>query len=194
MRKVFFDVETKNTFEEVGSNEPSALDLSVVCAYDSESNQYSHYLENDLKKLWPLFENADMIVGYNSEHFDIPLLNKYYPGDLTKIRSFDLMKVIKEKLGRRLKLDTIANATLGKKKIGHGLEAIFWWQNGEIDKIIKYCTEDVKITMELYEYALKNGEIKYKDSGEIKTLKLDSSEWEKMSSATDNIVTFTLPF
>jgi hypothetical protein len=26
-----------------------------------------------------------LLVGYNSEHFDIPILNKYYPGDLTEI-------------------------------------------------------------------------------------------------------------
>ena len=105
--------------------------------------------------LWPIIEKADMLIGFNSEHFDTPLLNKYYPGDLTKIKSLDILKEIKNSLGRRIKLDTVAEATLGKKKIGHGLEAITWGKNGEIDKIIKYCLEDVKITKEVWEFETK---------------------------------------
>ena len=144
MRKLIFDIETKNSFQEVGSNNPADLDISVVCVYDYKSDQYNSYLEKDFKNLWPIIEKADMLIGYNSEHFDTPLLNKYYPGDLTKIKNLDILKEIKSSLGRRIKLDTIAEATLGKKKTGHGLEAITWWKNGEVDKIIKYCLEDVK--------------------------------------------------
>ena len=48
------------------------------------------------------------------------------------------------------------------------MEAITWWKSGEIDKIIKYCLEDVKITKEVYEYALENGFLKYKDGNELK--------------------------
>ena len=191
MRKLIFDIETKNSFQEVGSNNPADLDISVVCVYDYESDQYNSYLEKDFKNLWPIIEKADMLIGYNSEHFDTPLLNKYYPGDLTKIKNLDILKEIKSSLGRRIKLDTIAEATLGKKKIGHGLEAITWWKNGEVDKIIKYCLEDVKITKEVYEYALKNGSLKYKDGNELKEIKLDTSNWEEESASS---ITHTLPF
>lgn len=191
MRKIVFDIETKNTFQEAGSNNPADLDISVVCIYDYEKDKYDSYLEKDFKNLWPIIEKADMLIGFNSEHFDTPLLNKYYPGDLTKIKSLDILKEIKNSLGRRIKLDTIAEATLGKKKIGHGLEAITWWKNGEIDKIIKYCLEDVKITKEVYEYALKNGLLKYKDGNELKDIKLDTSHWEKEDSSS---ITHTLPF
>ena len=191
MRKLIFDIETKNSFQEVGSNNPADLDISVVCVYDYESDQYNSYLEKDFKNLWPIIEKADMLIGYNSEHFDTPLLNKYYPGDLTKIKNLDILKEIKSSLGRRIKLDTIAEATLGKKKKGHGLEAITWWKNGEVDKIIKYCLEDVKITKEVYEYALKNGSLKYKDGNELKEIKLDTSNWEEESASS---ITHTLPF
>ena len=191
MRKLIFDIETKNSFQEVGSNNPADLDISVVCVYDYKSDQYNSYLEKDFKNLWPIIEKADMLIGYNSEHFDTPLLNKYYPGDLTKIKNLDILKEIKSSLGRRIKLDTIAEATLGKKKTGHGLEAITWWKNGEIDKIIKYCLEDVKITKEVYEYALKNGSLKYKDGNELKEIKLDTRNWEEESASS---ITHTLPF
>ncbi len=194
MRKITFDVETKNIFQDVGSNDPSALDISVVCIHDSETLLYSSFLEEDFNKLWPIIEQADMLITFNGNHFDIPLLNKYYSGDLKKIKSLDLMAEVKNVLGRRIKLDTLAEATLGKKKGANGLDAITWWQNGEIDKIIKYCIEDVKITKELYDYAIKNGKLMYKDlglKGKVRDIKLDTSQWEKRA---DNAITFTLPF
>ena len=191
MRKVTFDIETSNLFQDVGSNDPSKLALSVVCIHDSETDSYSSYLEEDLGKLWPILEKTDMLIGYNSDHFDIPLLNKYYPGDLSKIKSLDLLKEIRASLGRRIKLDDVAEATLGKNKTAHGLEAVVWWRNGEKDKVVKYCLEDVKITKELYEYALKNKHVKYREGTVVKDIKLDPSNWEKTFEAA---MTHTLPF
>ena len=195
MRIITFDIETKNLFQDVGTNDPVDLDISVVCIHDSEKGEgpesYSSFLETDLTKLWPIIEQADALVTWNGDHFDIPLLNKYYPGDLSKIKSIDLMREVQIKLGRRLKLDTVAEATLGVKKSGHGLDAIEWWKNGEIDKIIKYCIDDVKITRQLYDYALQNKLLKYRDSGVLKDIKLDISQW----SITEPVsMTFTLPF
>ena len=191
MRKIVFDIETRNIFQDVGSNDPTALDISVVGVYDSETNKYTTYLQEELKNLWPIIEQADVLIGYNSDHFDIPLLNKYYPGDLTKIKSVDLMKEIQLVLGRRMKLDHIAESTLGTAKSSHGLQAVAWWKQGEIDKIKEYCLDDVKITKKLYEYALKHGKVSYKDGTKKVTIKLDTSSWEKPS---ENSMTHTLPF
>lgn len=191
MRVITFDIETKNLFQDVGSNDPADLDISVLCIHDSLDGQFTSFLEGDLGKLWPILEQADALVTWNGDHFDIPLLNKYYPGDLTKIKSIDLMKEVQQVLGRRLKLDTVGEATLGRNKSGHGLDAIEWWKNGEIDKIIKYCIEDVRLTRDLYDYAMENKRLKYKELGTIKEVKLDTSKWlEKAESA----MTFTLPF
>lgn len=194
MRKITFDVETRNIFQDVGSTESTALDISVVCIHDSLTDEYTSYLQEDFPKLWPIIEQADMLITFNGDHFDIPLLNKYYSGDLTKIKSLDLLAEVKRSLGRRIKLDTIAEATLGIKKSGHGLEAVTWWKEGQIDKIIKYCIDDVKITKDIYDYALKNGKLKYKDlgiGGQIKDIKLDTKNWEKVE---ENVMNFTLPF
>lgn len=191
MRKITFDIETSNLFSDVGSNDPSLLDISVVCVHDSENDKFSSYFQEDFKKLWPIIEKADMLIGFNSDHFDIPLLNKYYPGDLKKIKSLDLMKEIKDSLGRRIKLDTIAQATLGKGKIGHGLDAIAWWRKGEKDKVVKYCIEDVRITKELYDYAKKNGHLKYSEGEKIKEIKLNPANWETVETSG---ITHILPF
>lgn len=191
MRKIVFDIETRNTFQEAGSNDPKDLDISVVCTYDYSTDSYASFLQEDFPKLWKLLETADMLITFNGDHFDIPLLNKYYAGDLTKIKSLDLLVEVRNSLGRRIKLDSIAEATLGKNKIAHGLEAITWWKNGEIDKIIKYCLEDVKITKEIYEYALKNGKLLYPDLGIVRDIKLNTKDWEKTQETAMN---FTLPF
>ncbi|MEK9177747.1 MAG: ribonuclease H-like domain-containing protein, partial [Patescibacteria group bacterium] len=140
---------------------------------------------------WPILEQADLLITFNGEHFDIPILNKYYSGDLSKIKHIDLLKEVKQTLGRRLKLDTIASATLGTNKTGSGMDAIEWWRSGEIDKIIKYCIDDVRITKELYDYARANGHLKFKDNGTLKEIKLDTSKWEIPESGK---MTFTLPF
>ncbi len=194
MRKITFDIETRNIFQDVNSTDSTALDISVVCIHDSLTDTYSSYLQEDLPKLWPILEQADMFITFNGDHFDIPLLNKYYSGDLGKIKSLDLLVEVRNSLGRRIKLDTIAEATLDTKKSGHGLQAVEWWKTGEIDKIIKYCIEDVKITKQLYDYALAYGKLKYKDlgiGGAIKDIKLDTTHWE---TKKDSGMTFTLPF
>jgi DEAD/DEAH box helicase domain-containing protein len=189
MRKIIFDCETSNLFTDVGSSSAADLDLSVVCIYDSETDSYSSYFKEELKNLWPIFEKADLLIGYNSDHFDIPLLNKYYSGDLTKIKSLDLLKEIKNSLGRRIKLDTVAEATLGTNKSANGLEAVTWWKQGKFEEVKKYCLDDVRITKDIYEYALKNGLLKYKDMGVIKDIKLDTSTWDDKG---DSAITHTL--
>lgn len=191
MRKITFDIETKNLFQDVGSNNPVDLDISVVCIHDSLTDTYSSFVDPDYSKLWPIIEQADLLITFNGDHFDIPLLEKYYKKDLKQKKSIDLLKEVKNSLGKRIKLDSIAEATLGRNKSGHGLEAIGWWKTGEIDKIIKYCTEDVRITKELYEYALKHKHLKYKDMGLAKDIAIDPSNWEKKDEKKE---TFTLGF
>lgn len=191
MRKITFDLETRNFFQDVGSNDPADLDISVICIHDSLDDSYKSFFEQDLKNLWPILEDADMLITWNGDHFDIPLLNKYYPGDLSRIKSLDLMKEVQKSLGRRLKLDTVAEATLGANKSGHGSDAVTWWQNGELDKLVSYCIDDVRLTKELYEYALRTGTLKYRELGALREIKLETAGWEVMESAA---MTYTLPF
>jgi uncharacterized protein YprB with RNaseH-like and TPR domain len=192
VRKVVFDIETANIFDDVGSNDATKLDISIVGVYEYATDTYTSFSQSEFKAMWPIFERADMIIGFNSNHFDIPLLNKYYPGDLTKIKSLDLLVEVKKSFGRRLRLDTIAEATLGTNKSGHGLEAVRWWKEGKADLVRKYCLDDVKITKEVYDYALEHKELKYKDFGDIKSIKLDVKDWEKLPEPV--ALTHTLPF
>jgi DEAD/DEAH box helicase domain-containing protein len=182
MRYVVFDLETQNIFQEVGSSDPTALDISVATAYDSETDTYTTVTVDEIHKLWPIIEKADALVGYNSNHFDIPLLNKYYPGDLTTIKSIDLLEDIKLSLGRRLRLDSVAQATVGAKKSADGLQAVRWWREGKIKEIMKYCEQDVKVTKQVFEYARKNGHVKFKDGTRNREITLNTAHWEEIDT------------
>jgi len=191
MKRVTFDIETVGDFR--GNGDFSNLEITVVGAHDSETNEFMGFFQEDFPKMWKLFESADILVGYNSDHFDIPILNRYYAGDLTKIKSVDLLKEVKNVLGRRLKLQSIAEATLKRGKISDGLEAMDWWAQGKKDKVMEYCIEDVRITNDIYEYARKNGSLKYKDYEGVREIKLDTSTWEDLSGGGASL-THTLPF
>jgi len=192
MRRLVFDIETLDMFKDVGSNDPADLTLSVVGVFDSESELYSTYLLPELGRLWPMIESTDMLITFNGDHFDIPLLNKYYPGDLLKIKSLDLLKEMQKSAGRRMKLDQIAEGTLGVNKSGDGLLAIKLWREGKIEELKKYCLDDVRITKDLYEYALQNGKLIFKEGPNMNEVKLDTSEWESLPAASG--MNFTLPF
>ncbi|HWQ99988.1 MAG TPA: ribonuclease H-like domain-containing protein [Candidatus Methylomirabilis sp.] len=162
-REIVLDIETKNTFQDVGAYNPSLLDVSLVGVYFYETDTFESFLEEDLPKLWPRLERADRIIGYNIIGFDLPCLQSYYTGELLKLPTLDIMFEIANRLGFRIKLDDVAQATLGIGKTGHGLQAVEFWKKGEIQKLRDYCLQDVKITRDVYEYALVHKEVRYLD-------------------------------
>jgi len=191
MRVVTFDIETADWFGEIDSSNPADLTVALVGVHDSETDAYTSYIVSELPELWKILEHTDVLVGYNSNHFDIPLLNKYYPGDLTHIQSVDLMFEIYKRLGRRLKLDAVAEATLGLRKSGQGSQAMEWWRKGEVEKVRAYCLRDVEITKKIFDYARAHNAVKYKDLGGIRTVELDTSHW---LLPTSRALTHTLGF
>lgn len=162
-REIVFDIETYGDIKDQAN-----MKVTVVSIYEYENDRYRSFAEHELTQLWPIFEKAERIIGYNSEHFDLPILNKYYTGDLSRIPHLDILKVIKEISGSRYKLDDIAKATLQMQKSADGLSAMRWYEEGKIDEIKKYCEQDVRVTKELYEYGRKNKMLYYtKLTGEL---------------------------
>ena len=191
MRAITFDIESISDSLVRGHVDVSEQELTVVGIHDSDTNEYSSYLRSELHKLWPILERADMLIGFNSNTFDIPLLNRYYPGDLSRLYSLDLLAEVYKVLGRRIRLQSLAEATLGRGKSGDGLKAGEWWKEGKFDKVREYCIEDVRLTRELYDYALKKGILKYKDLRDIRDIKLNTSLW--VPGATSPTMTHALP-
>jgi DEAD/DEAH box helicase domain-containing protein len=197
--EVVFDIETQNTFADVG-NDFKKLKVSVVSIYRSDTDSYESFVESELSKLWPILEKADRVIGFNSEHFDLPVLNNYYLGDLLKLPHLDILKKVKESLGIRIKLADLAEATLDNiTKSADGLQAIRWWKEGKIDEIKKYCEQDVRVTKELYDFGVKNKQLFYKNlTGEILPFAIDFSLPLVVATSgvasSSSAINFTLPF
>ena len=187
MRLVVFDVETKKSFDEVGGFFPEKLGVSVSGVWYGEEGGMGTlrgFREEEFGEMFKIFEQADRIVGFNSIDFDMAALKPYYLGDLLKFPNFDILQEVEKKVGHRVKLDAIAKETLGIQKGGNGLDAITYFHNGEWDKLTKYCLQDVEITKDIYNYVVKNGELKFKNKwNELVTVGLDFSYSEIKDSA-----------
>jgi DEAD/DEAH box helicase domain-containing protein len=162
MREIVLDIETQNLFER-GNRDASKLKISFVGIYDYGTGQYEGFFEQDLPKLWQMLEHCDRLIGYNIKGFDIPVMNAYYAGDLSKLNQLDLMEEVTKHTRFRLKLDDLAQATLGVGKSGSGMDAVKYWQAGELDKLKEYCLQDVKVTKQLYEHGRMHGTVCYFD-------------------------------
>jgi len=99
---------------------------------------------------------ADLVVGYNILGFDYEVLRAYTDRDLLRLPTVDLMRDLEAKLGFRPKLDSVVQPTLGVSKSADGLQALEWWRRGELDKILAYCRDDVRVTRDLYDYGKRN--------------------------------------
>jgi len=173
-REVFFDVETKKIFSEIATDDPGDLGVSVVSVYTRELNDdYSEtngkmtsFWEEDFPMMWPLFQSVDRIIGFNSLGFDVPALKPYTNFPIEKLPHFDILAKFKEKAGRRVSLDALAKETLDREKIDVGLNAVLYWKKHDRDslnKLKKYCEEDVYITRDIYDFALRQKHLLYKD-------------------------------
>jgi DEAD/DEAH box helicase domain-containing protein len=154
---VVFDLETQRSFAEVGGRSQfHRLGVSVGVAYRYDRDEFLVVTEDTVDELVDLLLGADLVVGYNVVGFDYEVLRAYTDEDLQRLPTFDLMLDLEERLGFRPKLESVAAPTLGSGKSADGLQALEWWRNGEVDKIIEYCREDVRVTRDLYDFGKRH--------------------------------------
>ncbi len=153
-----FDVETKRSAQEVGGwNKAEEMGISVAVVYDSELDGYITYLEDEIDNLVAHLFELDLVVGFNNKRFDNRVLSRYTHKDLSTLPNLDLLEEVHHQLGYRLSLNGLAQHTLGVEKSADGLQALKWYKQGEIAKIVHYCRKDVEITRNLFLHALDNG-------------------------------------
>ena len=174
-RILYFDLETQKSADDVGGwGNIHEMKLAVGVVWDSCEQEYFSYLEGAASQLVTKLRTADLVVGFNVKKFDYGVLQPYADFDLDEITTFDMLIDINKKLGHRLSLNHLAENTLNAKKSADGLVSLQWYKEGEIDKIIKYCKQDVEITRDLFLYGESHGYVKYSTrSGVVKDLKVD---------------------
>lgn len=185
--EIIFDIETKKIFDDISTNSPADLGISVVSVYHRQldenfneiKGQIYSFWEEDFSKMWPLFSNVNRVIGFNSLHFDVPAVAPLAPYDFKKLTHFDIMDHVKNSLGFRLSLNAIASQTLNHTKIDNGLNAVRYWAEHTPDSLLKlktYCEADVIVTRDVYDFGLKHGHLKYKDKwNTVRQLDVDFS-------------------
>jgi DEAD/DEAH box helicase domain-containing protein len=158
---VYFDLETQQSFDEVGGfRNVRALRMSVGVTYSSASGEYQIYGESQVGALIEQLRRADLVVGFNVIGFDYEVLvghNILF--DPTQLNTLDLMADLAEKFQFRPSLDGVASATLGVAKTSDGLQAIRWFREGKLLEVAEYCCYDVKITRAVHEYGRHHGKV-----------------------------------
>jgi DEAD/DEAH box helicase domain-containing protein len=159
MDKIVLDIETSNTFADVGGERNlAALTVSLVGAYSYQDDRYHSFDEHHLGDFEPLLKRAGLVIGFAINRFDLPVLAKHYPMNLMALPRLDLLDEIELSIGRRVSLNTLAKTNLGVEKThASGLEAPILYREGKLDELRDYCLQDVKLTKELYELAKRQG-------------------------------------
>ncbi len=157
LRYGVLDIETRRSAEEVGGwNRAEKMGVSCAILYDSKKDSYQEYFQEDIKRLCRDLTQFDLIVGFNIIRFDYKVLSGLSDFDFFSLPTLDILMKVHERLGYRLSLDHLATETLGCRKSADGLMALKWWEQGEIEKIVSYCRQDVQVTKDLYLFGKQN--------------------------------------
>lgn len=175
--KIVFDLETQKDFNEAGGRDKHhLLKISVLGLYSYSQDKYYCFTEDEIYRAAEMFQEADQIIGFNIKHFDFEVLRPYVNYDVGSLPCLDLLEELEKLIGHRIKLDNVAQTTLGVGKNGDGLEAIRLFRQGRMDELKKYCLNDVKITKEVYDYAQAYGKLLYKDYFDTREVKISFPE------------------
>lgn len=185
---VVLDLETQYSFREKGKD-PRRLKISVVGLYDYNDDQFKAFFEDELSRLFPILENSSLIIGFNLKKFDLPVLAPYYVSNVSKFPVLDLLDDIRKSIGKRIPLDELTKETLGEKKSGHGFLALDFYRKGELEKLKKYCLNDVRLTRDLYEFGKREGRIFYLSGRGREEIRVN---W-KRKETKEKIIDLTLP-
>ena len=157
---VYLDVEPQRTAESVSGN-LDKVGVSVAAAYSPNANQLRIFTEENICDLSAILKEADVVAGYNILHFDLAVLRGYKAVSFENVQILDLMQEVEKDLGHRIPLSNFRAATLGHAPEHDGLDMIKFWQNGEKEKVIEGCCNDVLAMCALHEYGMSHGEIFY---------------------------------
>lgn len=165
---VYFDLETRRTANDVGGwGNKHKMGISIAVTYSTKLGEYRIYEEDEADALIDQLVRADLVVGFNHISFDYEVLMGHTIFDFRdRVRDLDLLVDLEKKLGHRIKLDSVACASLGMGKTADGLDALKWWKQGKIVEIAEYCAYDVKVTKCVHEYGATHGFVKYLDRNE----------------------------
>lgn len=167
-----FDIEIARSVEDTpggwGAAREGKCGFGCACVYDSESNHTWVYGPQDQEMLAQDLEQG-LVISFNGCGFDVPAIEGGIGRKLNIATHFDLLdSCMQANNGQRkgLKLEQIAQRTLGRGKSGDGAQAPIMFQRGlkgtengvqDIVKLLRYCAMDVIIVRDLLSFVREHG-------------------------------------
>lgn len=175
MAEIVFDLETKWMSYEVegGFQNIGGFGLSVAVSWD-DHHGFRNWLEQDAQALVKQLSLYDRVIGFNLLGFDYEVLAAY-ESDVKRLlsnKTLDLMYYLRDMLGHRVKLDDVAEATLGRRKTSSAEDAVKWFRQGKVDLTLSYCRTDVELTRDIYRYGIDHGYVYYLAKGRPSRVKV----------------------
>lgn len=169
MREIFLDIETPRGPDDVAGGWANirAFGLAVGVTWDRDAG-FREWYEGQARDLIAELGTFDRIVTFNGNRFDLEVLSAYGPTKPLLGRSFDVLAELKRRLGFRVSLQSLAQATLGRSKTSSGEEAIRFWRSGDPalrQKVVEYCKQDVALLRDCVEYGRREGYVRIPSQG-----------------------------
>lgn len=176
--RLVFDLETQRLAAEVGGwGNIRDLRLALAVTWDLDADRWRTYFEEEVSELVEDLLAAPVVIGFNHRRFDLEVLRPYTPKDLAAVKCVDMLDVLKERLGFRLSLASLAEANFGEAKLADGVQSVQWFREGRFDLIETYCKKDVELTGRLYQRGLEQGHLLFKSkSGDL--LRVQVNGWK----------------
>lgn len=167
------------------------LGVAVACLWEYQTQRMRVYGQDDVLALRERLLRAERISGYNIFNFDFPVIwgiakhewlatlgNVGLRESVVNLRKMLLLKtndilrriweaqgfnpdIFQKGMGSS-KLDDIAGATIGARKIGNGADAPLWYQAGKVQQVVNYCADDVAIERDLTDFVDRYGYVIHK--------------------------------
>jgi len=168
-----YDIETQMTTGDM-------LKQKFMMAYviDSIDKKYRYVNFETLPKFVDYMLKFDgYIIGYNQIWFDNPVCVHNIGGDESiteqlNAKSIDVMVFLQNMIGRRMKLTKVAESLISTgKTLDSGLEAQQLYEEYEktglkslLEKVKRYCKNDVKMTLLVFLYVMYYKELHHDDT------------------------------
>lgn len=182
MDTLVLDIETKDMYGGSTGRIISDLHPSVVCLYSYTKDTYQTFFEADFPALRKLLSEPALLVGFSSNHFDLPVLSRALNMVFDKHPRVDLLEEIELRTGRRIGLNTLALVNLGRGKNGHATDAPTLYAEGRLDELKEYCMNDVVLTKELYDLVRIKRQLKIPKKESIYSNQLGLFEKDKVET------------
>jgi hypothetical protein len=173
-RIVFFDLETRKWASDLCPDDNDAGwdalrdgkgGASAICIYDSSTRWCHCYDDHSAEAAAKHIESADLVVGFRSEKFDVPVVEGLIGRKLRLRQHYDIYTEVARANAERgviggkgdFTLEKISRRNLGRGKIDHGSNAKLLCQRGQFGALFNYCLDDVRLTHDLFLRICRDG-------------------------------------